>query len=584
MKEILNKRNFKITGAIVFTLALFYGFYIFFQSHFLPGTFIGGKNMSFKSFAAAETILKKESENYLNSEISLSIDGKTKKVKLADLGVSIYPEKTVQIISEVKRFNYKTPLLTTISIKKMDTTLNNVFEITKNEAKNAKLVLGEKGEVIIQKEVFGKKIDEEKLKEEIKNRAKSLNLEPIVQKTIEDKPEILATELELKKEDILAKLDKKITIEDPIYKDDWQINLKEKIDWVVLEKRPFVDKNNNGKIASDIEILIDQTKLDAYLDENISKWLDIPASTVTINKDENGKILIDGKGNDGKKIDRNMLKESLEIAVDLGVNKVPVPLLTIDPEINVSEDLKALGIKERIGVGHTSYYGSPANRIHNIKVSAQRFNGVLIAPGEEFSFNTSLGQVDAKTGYKMELVIKKEGTIPEYGGGICQVSTTVYRSVLLSGLEITDRRSHSYAVSYYSQVLGDGLDATIYLGGQDFKFKNDTKHHILMQTYTDKDDKELYTVIYGTKDDRSVELEGPYISDRRGAPATIVEETTTLAPGERKQTDKPHSGFTAVWYRYLTKDGKTEVETIKSVYKAMPAKVLVGAGATPAAQ
>src|SRR5690606_34916503 len=159
-------------------------------------------------------------------------------------------------------------------------------------------------------------------------------------------------------------------------------------------------------------INIKQEKLNEFIDAEISEWLDLEAEPVSISKNENDEIIIEGKGNDGKKIQREMLKQAIEIAVINQTEEVIIPVKKISPEINVSEDLQKLGRKDRIAVGHTSYYGSTGNRVHNIKVGADRFNGLLVAPGEELSFNTRLGAVDASTGYRQELVIKGDGTVP----------------------------------------------------------------------------------------------------------------------------------------------------------------------------
>ena len=193
-----------------------------------------------------------------------------------------------------------------------------------------------------------------------------------------------------------------------------------------------------------------------------------------------------------------------------------------------------------------------------------------------FSFNQNLGAVDGRNGYKKELVIKKEGTIPEYGGGICQVSTTMFRSVLFGGLPVVERNEHSYAVRYYSQVLGDGLDATIYLGGADLKFENNTEQHILIQTFTESD-YELYIVFYGTPDGRDVELEGPYLSNYHYPGPTVYIDTDKIAEGQTKQVEKPHTGFNVLWYRHLTdKDGNKTSEPVETRYRAIPAKIWVG--------
>jgi vancomycin resistance protein YoaR len=235
-----------------------------------------------------------------------------------------------------------------------------------------------------------------------------------------------------------------------------------------------------------------------------------------------------------------------------------------------------MGIKELIGVGHTSFFGSPTNRIHNIKTGIAKLNGALIAPNEEFSINARLGPVDDSTGYKKELVITKKGTIPEYGGGLCQVSTTMYRAAIFSGLKITARAAHSYAVTYYSQVLGHGLDATIYSGGQDLKFINDTPGYILIQGYVENN--HAYFKFYGTSDGRTITMDGPYLANYVYPSKDIIYENSTEIPvGTTKLVEKRNTGFEATWYRTITRpDGTQEKEEIFSHYKATQERYWVG--------
>ena len=174
-------------------------------------------------------------------------------------------------------------------------------------------------------------------------------------------------------------------------------------------------------------------------------------------------------------------------------------------------------------------------------------------------------------GWLPELVIKGNDTIPEYGGGLCQVSPTMFRAALYSGLEITARRNHSYAVSYYTPY---GLDATIYDPWPDFKFKNDTPAHLLIQGYTEG--SEAYFVFYGTQDDRSVEMEGPFVYNYHSASTPWIEYTNTLAPGERQLKAYAHTGFDVDWYRTVTYGDGTqgERENYHSSYEARPHSVL----------
>jgi vancomycin resistance protein YoaR len=222
-----------------------------------------------------------------------------------------------------------------------------------------------------------------------------------------------------------------------------------------------------------------------------------------------------------------------------GKTIIDLPVLVSRP-VSSLEETNNLGIRELVATGESNFKGSPRNRRTNIKVGAEKFQGLIIGPGEEFSFNKILGDVDAEHGFLPELVIKKTGTVPEFGGGLCQVSSTAFRAAMNAGLPITARRNHSYAVQYYAP---QGTDATIYPGVQDFKFKNDLSSHLLIRTRIEGD--KLYYDFYGTKDDRKVTFDGPY------------------------QFDKKTSGaMKAVWTRWVEQNGEKTEQVFNSVYQS----------------
>lgn len=220
----------------------------------------------------------------------------------------------------------------------------------------------------------------------------------------------------------------------------------------------------------------------------------------------------------------------------------------------VEADINNLGIKEIIGTGQSNFAGSPKNRRHNIAVGAAAVNGLLIKPGEEFSLVKTLGEVDASSGYLPELVIKENKTIPEYGGGLCQVGTTVFRAALNSGLPITARRNHSYRVAYYEPA---GMDAAIYIPNPDVRFVNDSSNYILIQARIEGDN--FYFDFWGVKDGREVTVSKPVVYNIvRPAPTKIV-ETTDLAPGVKKCTEKAHNGADAYFdYKVVYNPGSAE--------------------------
>ncbi len=590
-------------------------------------THIANISISFMTPYEARAELIKAVENYKLTPVTFTLGEKKADIAPLDLGVEILIDETIDLLNPEKAGSVNLlkffllsdsknlePIVRVDRLK-MHETLDKNFNLAKIAPKPATFYFNENDKLAITQEDEGFILNEQKVLALLNSEAKNLNLNLKADKnlnfdfnplqvSIENLPEHrklpkietanqkitltgtftkpLVTEEALNGqfEEMREQINHEFILVDPIYSDDWYESLARHFDWItfVANEDPYnlIEGNEN---LPPVLIKINMEKLNEFIDAEISEWLDVKPEKVNIYKNDEGEIVIEGNGIDGLKVERPQLKESIEKALIDRTKEIVIPVTAIEPEVTVSKELEALGITERIGVGHTSYYGSPSNRVHNIKTGASKFNGKIIAPDEVFSFNTNLGAVNGATGYRKELVIKQEGTIPEYGGGLCQVSTTMYRAALFTGLPIVARTEHSYAVRYYSQVMGHGLDATIYLGGADLKFRNDTGSHILIQSYV-KDNYELYFIFYGTKDGRKVEMEGPYLSNYHSPGGTQYIETTTLPPGAKKQVEIPHTGFDAVWYRYVTdKNGNTIKEPIITNYRAIPAKILVGAGA-----
>lgn len=219
-------------------------------------------------------------------------------------------------------------------------------------------------------------------------------------------------------------------------------------------------------------------------------------------------------------------------------------------------DTNTLGIKERIGFGESQYAHSIPNRVHNVALTSNKMNNFIIKPGEEFSFNKALGEVSARTGFKSAYVIVNGRTELGDGGGVCQVSTTLFRSVLDAGLKVTKRRPHSYRVSYYEQNAKPGIDATVYSGDVDLRFVNDTGHHILIHNQADSEKLYMTVEIYGTSDGRVTEIVEHKVWDQRPAPPPLYIDDPSLAPGKTRQIDFATSGVKASFKNIIKdKDG-----------------------------
>jgi vancomycin resistance protein YoaR len=226
-----------------------------------------------------------------------------------------------------------------------------------------------------------------------------------------------------------------------------------------------------------------------------------------------------------------------------------VPMHRVDPPVTEA-NLHMLGINELVSVGKSDFTGSAGYRIHNIGVGMRTLNGILIPPGAEFSFNSNIGEIDAANGYVEGAAIVQNRTQQEFGGGICQDSTTVFRAAFWAGLPITERWGHSFYISWYDKYAlgplgaGPGLDATIFTGGPDLKFVNDTGNWLLMQSWSDPVSGVAQVELYGTKQDRRVELT-QRVYDRVPAPTAPVYVTDGEQPrGRIRQSDTARGGMT----------------------------------------
>jgi vancomycin resistance protein YoaR len=312
----------------------------------------------------------------------------------------------------------------------------------------------------------------------------------------------------------------------PIFTKTTSPAIRNDVDLDLLSKNSLLGAN----LVHTAYSIDDQT---ATVINEAKKSIDTPAKNATLVLEDKFAKEFD-PGQNGLGVDiwqlRNLLRSS--------DSNITLPVVTSSPTNKLS-DTNPLGINELVATGESDFKGSPKNRIHNVTVGAEKFNGLIIDKGEEFSFNKYLGDVDGEHGFLPELVIKATGTVPEFGGGLCQVSSTAFRAAMNAGLPITARRNHSYAVSYYAP---QGTDATIYPGVQDMKFINDTNGPLLIRTRIEG--TKLYFDYYGTKDDRAVAFEGPVQYDRQ-----------------------TNGALKATWTRHVTKNGETITQVFKSNYQ-----------------
>jgi vancomycin resistance protein YoaR len=276
----------------------------------------------------------------------------------------------------------------------------------------------------------------------------------------------------------------------------------------------------------------------------------------------------------GRRLNVETTLENIRQALATNQSQAPLPVESVAPAVD-SNRIAEMGIRELVASGSSYFKGSSLARMRNIEVATQKFEGVVIPPGGIFSFNKLVETVSAANGFEDSAIIWGDQTMVGVGGGVCQVSTTVFRAALNAGFPIVERYNHGYVVSWYG---APGMDATIYTPSVDFKFRNDTNAYLLVQPSTDTINGVNTFNFYGTKPNRQVTIGEPVITDVKepGAPVYRVDES--LSTGQKRQVEYAQRGMTVTVERTVSENGQTRVDKIVSKYQPWNAVFLVGPG------
>jgi len=279
--------------------------------------------------------------------------------------------------------------------------------------------------------------------------------------------------------------------------------------------------------------------------------------------DETGQIEPISTSRTGRVMDVEASIAAINDALLRGEHAVALVVGEEQPAVASTATGADLGITQLLTSYTTYFYGSSSERIQNIVAASEQFHGVLVAPGETFSMGNTLGDVSLENGFAEALIIYGGRTIKGVGGGVCQVSTTLFRTVFFAGFPVVERYSHAYRVSYDEKTIsGDidpnlaGLDATVYFPLVDFKFTNDTPYWMLMETYANVSARTLTWKIYSTPDGRSVTWETTGPSNVVPAPSPVFEESPELKAEQVRQIDYPAEGADVNVTRTVWREGQ----------------------------
>jgi vancomycin resistance protein YoaR len=539
-----------------------------------PRQFLHNTNISGKSPEEVEQLLPVAFENYLEERTIFDFgNGNTIVMQNKDLDPVLDSEATLNNISYYAgKPTFRQYFKNLIAKNDKNLVLDfdpdaiiNIIDETSTKIKltaNAYFDVTKDGEVFIHPEVNGQGIDHEELVSKLQSRSKLIKIKPYHQDA-----NITSADLEA-------------------HRTTYQNLISSPVILSASSSEFLLDfRKNPGLLDLKFEqevphFVINTVELARFISENLSKSVEKHPKHMRISLVANkGKFT--GSSELGVKIDIQKLAEELnKYLTAQNTNQIVIPLITVEPTVQISEELQNRGIKELHTSIYTTFHGSAVNRTHNVITGATKFNGLIIKKGETFSFNDNLGEVDATTGFLPELVIKAEGTIPEYGGGLCQVSTTLYRTALFAGLKIVERSPHSYAVGYYDQVLGPGLDATIYPGAKDLRFKNDTPGDLLIESFVEG--AKITFNFYGTKDGRTVTVDDLKVSEKTSSNESVYVVKNDLPPGTIKRIERAAPGFKTSWTRTIQySNGTKHVETLFSNYRTAIDKFLVSPDKDP---
>lgn len=510
---------------------------LYYQSRILPGVTIGGIEIGGLTTQQAKELLSVNVKDVYDDFFVFAQGKEYYQRTLAELGMEYDLDKTITQAKNIGRENffssiffiskgalYQTRLVPSINFteekfqklaEKLKTDIDQGVLSSYVDVQNEALVFVEGKD--------GHAIDEEALKLKLVDNLNKFQGGVIkipikfISKGIDSQDGQLAIEK------AKSFLDKKIVI--TTQEKTWTLDGKKIV--------PMLAYYKNGDIVArfDEEKV---TKFVASLSSEIDQETQEPRLTI-----ENDKAKVFQPSQDGLALDKEKTKEELK-RIGLSPQKEERLILSVNrTQARVkTEEVNNLGIKEIIGRGSSNFSGSSSERIFNIELASLRINGTLISPGEVFSFNKAVGDISAQTGYKTAYIIERGRTLFGAGGGVCQVSTTVFRAAIYSGLPLVQRNAHAYRVRYYEQASHPvGLDATIYQPTVDFKFRNDTPNWVLVTAKVERKSNTLTFELWGSKDGRLIEVSKPKLSAVSPPPEPLYEDDPSLPKGTTKQAD-----------------------------------------------
>lgn len=558
-----------------------------FEGRIYPNVAIQGIDMSQKTPEEAKALLTEQYADLLKRPVGLSFNGQTWEPTADQAGISLSIEQsvdeayslgrggniinTLQAVSGIWQNGYDIPLAVTVDQAQLSEYLTTATNDLITAPVNANLIVaGNTATMTPARE--GRLILIDETAQDILTQLQTLSPAQVVLRTEMVMPTVLDDGVFEAKQTIDAVLQSPLTL---IAGDlQWELSTDDLRALIRLDTH--TDANGKTKMVASLNDQMIRQRVATFADE-IGRGSVNPRVAW-----DGGALTIVREGRTGLRLDEEASARRIIEQATIGETRtIELVIREVQPDVT-AENIHSLGIVEAVGVGKSSYKGSASYRVTNIKAGSRLLDGILIKPGEEFSFNNAVGSIDESNGFVKGYAIVGNRTQEEWGGGICQDSTTLFRAAFHAGLPITERHTHSFRISWYEVYEPYGMDAAIFTGALDFRFVNDTGKWLLLNTYVDDSTATVTYALYGTAPQREVILDGPYVTKEYPKPTEPTYVADPKEPvGVFHQTDTARDGMDIIVYRIIRQDGQVILrEPFNTHFKPWP-DIYVHNPATP---
>lgn len=534
-----------------------------------PSVYVQHVNVGGMSYSEAKSAVESDANTLLGSQLTFTYEGRRWSPTFAELGVSLDLSSTLDTAFAIGREDdarervgstlglangrRTVGLAFTFDEKQFNNWLDQVDSDLGQPSQDAAIVVSD-GKIETIQDRDGLVVDRERARLLVVSGLQAMTPYAGDLPTIADPANVHVADLASAIQTLEQALDSSIKLAHN--KDRWRLTSTD------LGQFVHQTVNPDASGAAAVKLSIDRDGLASYLNALLKEEVNInPKDAVVAWDFKKNRVKAMEKSKTGTRVKPAELADAV-IAAFWGKKKlVEIPVAVVQPDVDSSK-LDRLGITTKLAVGDSNFDGSESGRATNIAVGASLLNGTLIGPKSEFSFNHSIGEITGDLGYVDAPVVDGERIGKDIGGGICQVSTTVFRAAFFAGLPITEWHPHRYRLGFYElDGYAPGLDASILqpegnpFGGGDFKFENPSDSWMLIESYVDG--PRVYVIIYGPDLGYTVQVSEPWYPQEVVPPTEDLEIVDDQLPaGTIQQSEYAQSGMEVAYQRTVfDKDG-----------------------------